>query len=376
MIIVGVDVGGTFTDLILADTARASTVVHKVASTPDDPSRGVLQGLVELCEKAGVETASVTHVLHATTVATNAMLEHKGARTGMVTTEGYRDILHIGRHQRPQNYSIQQEIPWQERPLVKRRHRLTVRERLVPPRGEVLEPLDEEGVRAAAQALREAGASRRSRSVSCSATSTRRMRSGPQAILRGGAAGDVRHHLLGGVAAVPRVRALHHRRHERLHRAQGARAMSAALEGGAGRGRLRAPICTSWAPTAASPRPPWWPRSPVLTLLSGPAAGVLGGAWSRCPLAGATTLITFDVGGTSADIGIVTGGGFAEATARDTWIAGFPVLVPMIDVHTIGAGGGSIAWIDAGGRLPGRARERRRQAGPGRLRPRRHRARP
>ncbi len=87
---------------------------------------------------------------------------------------------------------------------------------------------------------------------------------------------------------------------------------------------------------------------PVLTLLSGPAAGVLGGAWAGA-LSGRSNVITFDVGGTSADIGIVSGGGFAEATARDTWIAGFPVLVPMIDVHTIGAGGGSIAWIDASG---------------------------
>ncbi|HTE36386.1 MAG TPA: hydantoinase/oxoprolinase family protein, partial [Reyranella sp.] len=87
---------------------------------------------------------------------------------------------------------------------------------------------------------------------------------------------------------------------------------------------------------------------PVLTLLSGPAAGVIGGDWAG-GLSGKRNLITFDVGGTSADIGIVTDGGFGEATARDTWIAGFPVLVPMIDVHTIGAGGGSIAFVDQAG---------------------------
>ena len=87
---------------------------------------------------------------------------------------------------------------------------------------------------------------------------------------------------------------------------------------------------------------------PVLTLLSGPAAGVIGGDWAG-GLSGRRNLITFDVGGTSADIGIVTEGGFGEATARDTWIAGFPVMVPMIDVHTIGAGGGSIAHVDQAG---------------------------
>ena len=110
---------------------------------------------------------------------------------------------------------------------------------------------------------------------------------------------------------------------------------------------------------------------PVLTLLSGPAAGVIGGDWAG-GLSGRRNLITFDVGGTSADIGIVTDGGFGEATARDTWIAGFPVLVPMIDVHTIGAGGGSIAYRRPGRRLQGRAALGRRRAGPGRLRPRRH----
>src|SRR5208282_6795407 len=89
-------------------------------------------------------------------------------------------------------------------------------------------------------------------------------------------------------------------------------------------------------------------RIPVSTLLSGPTAGVLGGAWSGA-LSQRDRLITFDVGGTSADIGIVVDGRFAEATARDTWIGGFPVLAPMIDIHTIGAGGGSIAYVDEGG---------------------------
>ena len=157
MRLIGVDVGGTFTDLVYADTDAGSTAVHKISTTPDDPSRGVVQGLMALCDKYGIPRETIDVVFHGTTIATNAILEHDGAVTGMITTGGYRDILHIGRHQRPQHYSIMQDIPWQSRPLVKRRHRKTVTERLVPPKGEVLEPLDEEGVRQAVRELKEAG---------------------------------------------------------------------------------------------------------------------------------------------------------------------------------------------------------------------------
>ena len=157
MRLIGVDVGGTFTDLVYADTDAGSTAVHKISTTPDDPSRGVVQGLMALCDKYAIPRETIDVVFHGTTIATNSILEHDGAVTGMITTGGYRDILHIGRHQRPQHYSIMQDIPWQSRPLVKRRHRKTVTERLVPPRGEVLEPLDEEGVRQAVRELKEAG---------------------------------------------------------------------------------------------------------------------------------------------------------------------------------------------------------------------------
>jgi N-methylhydantoinase A len=137
MILAGVDVGGTFTDLVLADTDDPGRMaIHKVATTPGDPSIAVVDGLLRVCAKADVPRDAIGHVLHGTTIATNAALEHRGAECGMITTRGYRDVLHIGRHQRPQHYSIQQRIPWQATPLVKRRHRHAVTERLVPPRGE------------------------------------------------------------------------------------------------------------------------------------------------------------------------------------------------------------------------------------------------
>ena len=151
---IGVDVGGTFTDLVLCDMTTGDLAIHKVSTTPHDPSEGVMIGIRELCALAGASPAEIAYVLHGTTTATNAALEHKGARAGMITNEGFRDVIHIGRHQRPEHYSIMQELPWQDRSLVKRRHRKTVKGRLIPPLGAEIEPLDEEGVRRAAEELK------------------------------------------------------------------------------------------------------------------------------------------------------------------------------------------------------------------------------
>ena len=117
----------------LFDTESGRSAIHKVSTTPDDPSRGILQGHRRALRRQRHRAADDRLVFHGTTIATNAVLEHEGARTGMITTEGFRDIVHIGRHQRSQHYSIMQDIPWQNRPLVKRRHRKVVSERLVPP---------------------------------------------------------------------------------------------------------------------------------------------------------------------------------------------------------------------------------------------------
>ena len=154
---IGVDVGGTFTDLVYCDLASGAIAINKVSTTPEDPSKGVMTGILELLAANKVAPNAIDFVFHATTTATNAVLEHKGARTGMITNEGFRDILHIGRHQRVEHYSIRQELPWQNRPLIKRRHRMVVNGRLAPPTGEELEPLDEAAVRKAAIALREEG---------------------------------------------------------------------------------------------------------------------------------------------------------------------------------------------------------------------------
>ncbi|MEM6663323.1 MAG: hydantoinase/oxoprolinase family protein [Pseudomonadota bacterium] len=345
MRLIGVDVGGTFTDIVLHDTDSGATHINKVPTTPENPALGVLGGLTALCDRFGVDRDSIDHVYHGTTTATNAILEHDGAECGMITNEGYRDILHIGRHQRPQHFSIQQEIPWQDRPLVKRRYRKTVPHRIVPPSGEVLVPLDEDAVRSAARELRDAGVvsiavcflfafldpSHEDRAKALI------LEEHPEAFVTTSS------------AVSPQFREFERFTTSAINAFVGPKVRDyvSSLEGELTAAGLKADLhimaSNGGVATAAMVS-----ERPVVTLLSGPAAGVLGGAWTG-GLSGRTSLITFDVGGTSADIGIVSKGEFAEATPRDTWIAGFPLMVPMIDIHTIGAGGGSIAHRDKGG---------------------------
>ncbi len=345
MHLIGVDVGGTFTDLVYTDTISGRTLIHKVPSTPEDPGRAVADGILEICNMHGLSIGQLDRVLHGTTIATNAVLEYDGATAGLITSEGYRDILHIGRHQRPQHYSIRQEIPWQDRALIRRRYRKTVPERLIPPKGDSLIPLDEAAVRQAARELREAN-------VESIAICFLFSYLNPAHELRAKeiVAEEFPSAFLCTSAEVsPQFREFERFTTAALNAFVGPKVgtyvfnLEANLKKSGMRGDLR--IMSSNGGVAT---PAMICEQPVTTLLSGPAAGVLGGAWSGM-LSGYNNLITFDIGGTSADIGIVTGGAFGEATARDTWIAGYPALVPMIDIHTIGAGGGSIAHIDAGG---------------------------
>jgi len=346
MRLIGVDVGGTFTDIVFTDTETGTTHTYKTPTTPLNPTTGVVTGIDELCKRNGIDPAGVDHVFHGTTIATNAVLEHDGAVTGMITNEGFRDLLHIGRHQRPQNYSIMQDIPWQHRPLIRRRHRKVVKERRVPPLGEVIEPLDEKSVRHAARELRDAGVEAiaicllfsyidpthedRAKEIvleefpeafvttsSSVAPQFREFERFTTAAMNAFIGPKVRSYIndLGGELATTGVSADLH-----IMGSHGGVATAGMVS-----------------------------EKPVLTLLSGPAAGVLGGHWTATADKARQNLITFDIGGTSADIGLIVDGSFSEATARDTWIGGFPVLVPMIDITTIGAGGGSIAHVDGGG---------------------------
>jgi N-methylhydantoinase A len=345
MNLIGVDIGGTFTDIMLADTEGGRTYVHKVPTTAQDPSVAMMRGINEICDQAGVPPEKIDHVLHGTTTATNAMLEHRGARTGMITTEGYRDIVHIARHQRPEHYSIMQEVPWQDRPLVRRRYRKTVPERLVPPNGEVETPLDEEAVRTAVRELKREGVDSIAVCFLFSYLNPQheeRVRSIIEEEYPGA-------FVTTSASIFPQFREFERFTTACINAFVGPKVhdyitnLESGLQGEGVHAPLRIMRSNGGVATSESAR-----EKPVTLLLSGPAAGVLGGAWEGSA-SGRDHLITFDVGGTSADIGIVTPRGFVEASARDTWVAGFPVMVPMIDVHTIGAGGGSIAYVDPGG---------------------------
>ncbi len=343
MKLIGVDIGGTFTDLILADTDQRNFWIHKTPTT-SNLSEALIQGVRELTEMSGVGAGSIDHLRLGTTIATNALLEYDGAKTAMITTRGYRDILFIARHQRPFHYSIMQEIPWQDRELVRRRFRKVVTERLGPA-GEVLAELDEKEAVQAVQELKEAGVE----SVAiCFLHSYRnsahedRVRQiveevFPQAFVTTSA------------SVFPQFR-----EYERFTTAcinafvgpkvkRSLKDIQGSLRDIGVQGEFRVMQSGGGVATLETAS-----EKPVFLLMSGPAGGVLAGSWVG-KLSGRGNLITLDVGGTSADIGIITQRGITEASARDTWVAGYPVMVPMIDIHTIGAGGGSIARVDSGG---------------------------
>lgn len=347
MAIVGIDVGGTFTDLVLYDPARQYVAVHKTSTTPHDPALGILQGLKELLSQAQQPIADLASIMHGTTIATNTVLEHKGARVGMVTTDGYKDIIHIGRHQRPENYSIAQDIPWQFRPLVERDLRFPVRERLAPPSGDVVVPLQIADVEVAAQRLKESGVTAVAVCFLFSYLNPRHEREA-QALLEKALPG-IFVSISGAVS--PQFREFERFTTTALNAYVGPKMrgyvdhLSQAIRDAGYGAQLHIMKSNGGLSTAAQVA-----EQPVTTLLSGPAAGVIAGQWLGDQL-GKNHLITFDVGGTSADIGIIGPQGIAEASARDTVIAGYPLMVPMIDIYTIGAGGGSIAYVDAAGAL-------------------------
>ncbi|MFC6988851.1 hydantoinase/oxoprolinase family protein [Haloplanus sp. GCM10025708] len=329
---IGVDVGGTFTDVVAVSEGSIRT--HKTPSTPDAPERGVLDGLDE-SQAAGLDPETASFFAHGTTVATNAVLERSWAETALVTTEGFRDALEIGRQTRPDLYDLHAETP---APVVERDRRYEVPERL-DGRGNVIEPLDEEAVRRIAAELGDV------ESVAVSflfsfenAAHERRVRELLESEL------DCSVSLSSDV--LPEMR-----EYERTL----ATTINAALKPVMDRyvGRLADGIESAGVPadlrimqsngglvTATEAR-----ERPVNTLLSGPAAGVQGAAY----VAGETEMddiVTMDMGGTSCDVSLVRDDDPVISTEQT--VGEYPVSVPMVDVHTIGAGGGSIAWVDAG----------------------------
>jgi N-methylhydantoinase A len=356
MIRVGVDVGGTFTDIILERTgqhaeqdsdqdARQQIVVTKVSSTPHDQSEAVVQGILKVCGLAGVAPGEIDVVFHGTTVATNMVIERAGAKVGMITTRGFRDILHMARHKRPHNFSLQFDVPWQSKPLVKRRDRLVVTERIMPPDGTIDVPLAEDEVKQAAELFAKRGMDavvvaflfsflnneheQRAKEIVTSIL--------PDAFVScsSDVVNTIREYERFSSAAMnayigPKTSAYLRNLEGRLQ-ANGIKAIVRIMQSNGGISTIENSS-----------------DLPIGLLLSGPAGGVIGGRWTgeNCHKA---NIITIDIGGTSADISVIENGALRVKNPRDTEVAHLPVLVPMIDIDAIGAGGGSIAYIDAGG---------------------------
>jgi N-methylhydantoinase A len=339
----GVDVGGTFTDVLLVEEGSGATWRAKTASTPADQAVGVLHGIEKVCADAGIDLAEVAQVLHGTTVATNAILEGKGATVGLVTTKGFRQVLQIARSFVPGG--LAGWIIWPKpEPLADLRNTVEVDERIASD-GTVIRALDEDDVRA--QLTRLQGQGIQALAVSlinafADPAHERRIAELAAELLPGvpvSLSSDVLPELreyertLTTVAngyVQPQVKKYVQNLSDRL--AQGGVAGELAI--------LRSDGGLQAASAAVA--------APVTMLMSGPAGGVTGAVWvaEQC---GHRDLITFDMGGTSTDVALVLGGEPQPAAERE--VAGYPIRLPSGDVHTIGAGGGSIARLDAGGAL-------------------------
>lgn len=322
---VGVDTGGTFTDFVAVVGRRL--VMLKVPSTPAAPEHAVLEGLRRL------GATRRARVRHGSTVATNALLERKGARVTLLTNQGFEDLLQIARQDRPELYAL---APRQVEPLVPRQRRLGVRARRGPD-GRARDALTDAEVRRAVSAARKTGPEAVAVGLLHSYAAPEDERRLGRALRRLGVPVSVSSELCPEVREYERfattvVNAYLHPRVSRyidaLARACGPRFEIVLSHGGGAPARQAA-------------------REPVRQLLSGPAAG-LWAAFQAAKSAGMKSLLTLDVGGTSTDVA------YAEdrlPRRRAREVAGFPILLPLLDVHTVGAGGGSIAAVDSAGLL-------------------------
>ncbi|NKE44108.1 hydantoinase/oxoprolinase family protein [Roseomonas frigidaquae] len=338
---VAVDAGGTFTDIVLVDRASGQRWQAKVPSTPADRSQAFADGIAQILAQAGHVAAQVTHVLHGTTVATNAILEHKGTQAGLLTTAGFRHVLEIGRHDIPRHENLYSWV--KPRRPIPPEHVLEARERLAAD-GSVVTPLEEADVREAAAEFRRLG-------VQAVAVCFLHAYADPRHEQRAGA---ILAEALPGIPITLSTEVLPvFREYERsMATALNAYVMPAVatyvrrVEQRLRDGGIAAPLLLMKS-SGGVIRGEGAARQPVQTALSGPAAGVVG-ARAVGLRAGHPRLITLDVGGTSADISLIDGEPRLTSEGR---VGDWPLTLPMIDIHTIGAGGGSIARVSPEGAL-------------------------
>ena len=342
--LLAIDTGGTFTDLVLLIGDEIQTL--KVPSTPNDPSQAVLNGIKQILE--GRDDFAL---LHGSTVATNALLERRGARVALVTNEGFEDVIEIGRQDRPQLYALVGHRP---PPLVARDDRIGVPGR-IGPLGEELEPLNEEHLASLADEILERGAESVAICLLHSYANPAHEQNVSKAIAEG--LGDYAIPISVSSEIVPEFRE-YERTSTTVLNAYVAPIMDrylGRLAREAGAERLSIMGSNGGALTIERAQ-----REPVHTVLSGPAGGVVGAlTWGS--RAGFDSILSFDMGGTSTDVSLCPG---RPLRTREFSIGGQPAAIPVIDIHTVGAGGGSIARVDPGGALRVGPRSAGAQPGP------------
>lgn len=337
---IGVDTGGTHTDLVLFDRDRLVTL--KVPSTPDDLTRGIAAGIGEILGQTGVTADAVERFVYATTYVTNLIVEGQSSRIGLITTHGFRDVLEIGRASRkPHIY----DIHWRPAPpLVPRKLRRTVRERIAPD-GEVLEPPDEAETRAALAALAAEG---------CEAIAVTFLHAYANPAHERRVAELAQEVCPEVEVSISSDVVREFREFERTSTTVANAFIKRSLQSHLGtlrreldRGGVSAPAYVmrgnGGVSTFASAA-----GVPVALAHSGPMGGIIGGT-TLAKACGLSDIITLDMGGTSADISLVSGG--TPVLTGKSHIGPYPLLIPMLDLVTIGAGGGSIAWLERGEKL-------------------------
>ncbi|CAN5118596.1 hydantoinase/oxoprolinase family protein [soil metagenome] len=340
--IAGIDVGGTFTDLILVDDSTGEVSLAKVPTTVHNQAFGVLAAL----DAAGADPASLDAIVHGTTTTTNAMLERKIARVGLITTRGFRDVLELGRRTRPTPYGLKGQFV----PLIPRELRLEVDERMDAD-GNVLTPLAEAQVEAAVQQLLAAGAESvvihflhsyiNASHEARAAEIVRALWPNPHVTAGHTVVAEYREYERGTTAAVnAAIQPVLHRYIARLQGELAGRGFTRELLVMQGNGGTVAASLVA--------------EHAVNTVMSGPASGVIAAA-ATAMQAGSfagefANVVTYDMGGTSSDVALVLNGLPSVSSDLELEYA-MPIHVPMVDVHTIGAGGGSLASVDAGGML-------------------------
>ena len=338
---IGVDVGGTFTDFYALDEAGGAVHAGKRPSTPDNPARAIIEGLLALAARHGIDLAELRRLSHGTTVGTNALIQRRGGDVVMITTRGFRDLLEIGRQTRPHMYSLVEDHP---APLVERRRRFEIAERMGADGKAITEPTDD-AIATAVEQVRASGAG------ACAVCLLFAFRN-PAHEDRIAAA------LRSALPGLPVSTSFEVQPEFREYERFSTTALNAYLQPVLGRylASLEQELA-GVAPGASlginqssgGLMSPERARAlPVRTALSGPAAGAVGAAHSA-KLSGRRNVITLDMGGTSADVALVRD--FRADVSFERDVAGFSVRLPSVDIETVGAGGGSIAWFDRDGLL-------------------------